>query len=59
MNIFRIIFLLLLLCVLGFTGLLVIDFLKGDGNGIVAGINFAPFAKYTFYANYGLKLNQK
>lgn len=49
MNIFRIIFLLLLLCVLGFTGLLVIDFLKGDGNGIVAGINFAALAKYTFY----------
>lgn len=49
MNIFRVIFLLLLLCVLGFTGLLVVDFLKGDGNGIVAGINLAPLAKYTFY----------
>ena len=49
MNIFRIIFLLLLLSVLGFTGLLAIDLLKGDGNGIVAGINFAPLAKYAFY----------
>ena len=50
MNIFRIIFLLLLLCVLGFTGLLIVDFLKGDGNGIVSGINFTPLAKYSFYA---------
>ena len=50
MNIFRIIFWVLLLCVLGFTGLLVVDFLKGDGNGIVGGINFAPITKYSFYA---------
>ena len=49
MNIFRIIFLFLLLCVLGFTGLLVVDFLKGDGNGILGGINFTPLAKYSFY----------
>lgn len=49
MNIFRIIFLLLFFCVLGFTGLLLLDFLKGDGNGIVAGINFLPLAKYSFY----------
>lgn len=49
MNIFRIIFLLLLLCVLAFTGLLILDLLKGDGNGIVAGINFSSFAKYSFY----------
>lgn len=49
MNIFRVIFLLLLLCVFGFSGLLIVDFLKGDGNGIVAGINFAPLAKYSFY----------
>ena len=49
MNIFRIIFLFLLLCVLGFTGLLVVDFLKGDGNGILGGINFTPIAKYSFY----------
>ena len=53
MNIFRIIFLLLLVCFLGFTGLLLLDFLKGDGNGIVAGINFAPLAKYTFYLFLG------
>ncbi len=49
MNYFRIIFLFLLLCVLGITGLLIMDILKGDGNGIVAGINVEPLAKYTFY----------
>jgi hypothetical protein len=49
MNMFRIIFWLLFLCVLGFTGLLTLDFLKGDSNGIVAGINFIPLAKYSFY----------
>lgn len=49
MNIFRLIFLLLLLCMLSFIGLLILDFLKGDGNGIVAEINFMPLAKYAFY----------
>ena len=49
MNVFRVIFLFLLLCVLGFTGLLVVDFLKGDGNGIVSGIDFVPLATYSFY----------
>ena len=49
MNISRIIFLLLLLCVLGSMGLLVLDLLKGDSNGIVAGVNFVPLAKYALY----------
>lgn len=49
MNIFRFIFWLLLCCVLGFAGLLILDFIKGDGNGIVAGINFTPLTKYSFY----------
>ncbi|PWK26350.1 hypothetical protein LV89_02521 [Arcicella aurantiaca] len=50
MNTLKIIFLLLLLSVLGSSGLLLLDLLRGDGNGIVAGINFAPVAKYLTYA---------
>lgn len=50
MNTFKIIFLLLLLSVLGSSGLLLLDLLRGDGNGIIAGINLAPVAKYLTYA---------
>jgi hypothetical protein len=50
MNILKSIFWLFFLGVLGIYSLLIFDFLKGDGNGIVGGINFALFAKYSFYA---------
>ena len=49
MNILKAIFWLLFLGVIGIYSLLIFDFLKGDGNGIVGGINFAPIAKYSFY----------
>ena len=50
MNIYRIIFWLLLLITLGSLGLVIVDMLKGDGNGIVAGINFGSFVKYLIYS---------
>ena len=50
MNIWRIIFWLLLLIVLGTLGLVVMDTLKGDGNGIVAGVNLGGMVKYLIYS---------
>jgi hypothetical protein len=49
MNIVRIIFLVLFLSVLGTIGLLTFDSLKGDGNGIVAGIDLTNIVKYLIY----------
>ena len=49
MNIWRIIFWLLLLITLGTLGLVIMDTLKGDGNGIVAGINLGGIVKYLIY----------
>jgi hypothetical protein len=49
MNIFRLIFWVLFWCVLGFTGVIIVDFVEGDGNAIVAGINFTPLANYSLY----------
>lgn len=50
MNIWRIIFWLLLLITLGTLGLVIMDTLKGDGNGIVAGINLGSIVKYLIYS---------
>jgi hypothetical protein len=50
MNIWRIIFWLLLLITFGTLGLVIMDAFKGDGNGIVAGINFGSFVKYLIYS---------
>ena len=50
MNIWRLIFWLLLLITLGTLGLVIMDTLKGDGNGIVAGINFGIIVKYLIYS---------
>ena len=49
MNIWRIIFWLLLLITLSTLGLIIVDTFKGDGNGIVAGINFGGIIKYLIY----------
>jgi len=53
MNIYRIIFWLLLFITLGTLGLVIVDMLKGDGNGIVAGINFGNIVKYLIYTFLG------
>jgi hypothetical protein len=50
MNIYRIIFWLLLLITLGTLGLVIMDALRGDGNGIIAGINFGGIVKYLIYS---------
>ncbi len=50
MNIWRIIFWLLLLITFGTLGLVIMDVLRGDGNGIVAGINFSGIVKYVIYS---------
>ena len=50
MNIWRIIFWLLLLITFGTLGLVIMDAFRGDGNGIVAGINFGSFVKYLIYS---------
>jgi hypothetical protein len=50
MNIWRIIFWLLLLITFGTLGLVIMDALRGDGNGIVAGINFGSIVKYLIYS---------
>jgi hypothetical protein len=50
MNIWRIIFWLLLLITFGTFGLVIMDALRGDGNGIVAGINFGGIVKYLIYS---------
>jgi hypothetical protein len=50
MNLTRIIFWGLLLGLLGTLGLLLIDSIKGDANGVVAGFNLLPVAQYGFYA---------
>lgn len=49
MNIWRIIFWVLLLITLCVWGLVIMDNLKGDGNGIVAGINLGSIVKYLIY----------
>jgi hypothetical protein len=49
MNIVKIIFWLLFLSVLGTIGLLTFDLLKGDGNGIVGGIDLASIVKYLIF----------
>jgi hypothetical protein len=50
MNLTRIIFWGLLLALLGILGLLFIDSIRGDANGVVAGFNLLPVAQYGFYA---------
>jgi hypothetical protein len=50
MNIWRIIFWLLLLITFGTLGLVIMDAFRGDGNGIVAGINFGSNVKYLIYS---------
>ena len=49
MNIWRIIFWLLFLITFGTLGLIIMDALRGDGNGIVAGINLVVIVKYLIY----------
>jgi hypothetical protein len=49
MNIVKIIFWLLFLSVFGTIGLLTFDLLKGDGNGIVGGIDLASIVKYLIF----------
>ena len=46
MNLKRIIFWLLFLITFGTLGLIIMDALRGDGNGIVAGINLGSLVKY-------------
>ena len=50
MTLKRIIFWLLLLITFGTLGLIIMDALRGDGNGIVAGINLASIIKYLIYS---------
>ena len=50
MNLKRIIFWLLLLITFGTLGLIIMDALRGDGNGIVAGINLGSIVKYLIYS---------
>ena len=50
MNLKRIIFWLLLLITFGTLGLIIMDALRGDGNGIVAGVNLAAIVKYLIYS---------
>lgn len=47
MNITKTIFWILLFAVATTSSLLMIDLIRGDGNGIVSGINLMPLAKYT------------
>jgi hypothetical protein len=49
MNIVKIIFWLLFLSVFGTIGLLTFDLWKGDGNGIVGGIDLASIVKYLIF----------
>ena len=49
MNIFKAIFWLLFLGVLGIFSLLAFDLFRGDANGIVGGINLSGISKYLFY----------
>jgi hypothetical protein len=49
MNIQRIISWILILGLLGAVGLILIDLVKGDGNGIVAGINVGAMLQYIFW----------
>ncbi len=53
MNIVRVIFWVLFLSVLGTIGLLTFDLLKGDGNGIVGGIDLSNIVNYLIYLFLG------
>jgi hypothetical protein len=63
MNIKNIIAWLFAIVVIAIIGLYMVDFIFGDGNGIVAGINIEPIAKYFCYAwlayNFWFAFKQK